>query len=120
MMPSKPEVRCHGTAKSTQQNRRSAKQKLNQYLLEKKLQDKKRSKFDDLTDEEGEQLFCHGLKEFEAIASWLAGLCVTAVRPGDGVAEGVRKANMAIGTAETYFGYIVQVVKDRFHKHSCW
>ena len=113
-MPSAPQVRSHGTAPSTNQNRKSAILKLNTYIQKRT---GSQNTFSDLSDTEAEALFCTEIEEYENIATFLASQCVL---PKRGQKEGSKKAELALGTATTYFGYIVIAIKDRFPSHICW
>ena len=73
--------------------------------------------FSNLSDTEAEGLFCTEIEEYENIATFLASQCVL---PKRGQKEGSKKAELALGTATTYFEYIVIAIKDRFPSHICW
>ena len=109
------EVTSLGNANSTVQNRRSSMKKLNKYLVKRNC-----PVWADLSREEGENIFCNQIAEYEAIASFLANECVPQKSEEEDVNE-YMKAALAMSTAEIYFGMIVQTAKEKYENTClCW
>ena len=120
MSNDKVQVKCHGQADSTVQNRRSAIMKLNKYLKKHKCHNHDWAK---LTKEEGEYLFCGSVGEYEGLATYLANECLPKLvkkSSDEGMNSLMEKASIAMSTAETYYGLIVQAARDRYSDHNCW
>ena len=109
------EVRSHGNADSTAQNRVSAVHKLDKYFKAK--YPASRTTWRTLSPDHGTSMFCGSIKEYEDIATFLAQECVPKRTSANDEGE---KAQMAMSTAENYFGNIVLTVKQKFEHHSCW
>ena len=108
MSSSLPVVTCLGSAATTARGRRNAIGNLNAYLKTLNF-----GKATELSKSDGENLFCSTLKQYEEIATFLARQCIPTVTDG-------AKAQLAISTAENYFGSIVSWVRETFAKHECW
>lgn len=113
-MPS-VEVSSSGNAPSTTQNKKSAMKKLDQYLTR---HENKYLVWKHLSAEQGRILFCTGIREYELLATFLANECVPK-KPDDN--DDYAKAQMAMGTAVTYYGIIIVTVKSKYGEGSiCW
>ena len=94
--------------------------KLNKYLKKYKGHNHDWAK---LTKEEGEYLFCGSVGEYEGLATYLANEYLPKLvkkSSDEGMNSLMEKASIAMSTAETYYGLIVQAARDRYSDHNCW